>query len=211
MTPSGLKLSSRIFCILAVLATGGCSTTHNPLDDYEAFIPTTVMDAPAPDEKKSGSYDPQQVQHGKYLSELLTCGTCHTSGALIGEPDIEMPFAGSRIGIAYSNPLEHRFPGVVYPPNLTPDEETGLGSWSDEQILEAIQYGINRHGKDQLSVMPWPAYTKLTREDAESIVAYLRSLAPVRYRVPDNVKPGVEARAPYVHFGVYRSKKLNTD
>jgi len=207
MASSGFKVSGRIFCVSAVVMAGGCTTTHNPLDDYETFSPTTVMDAPLPDKKRSVSFDPGQVQHGKYLAELLTCGTCHTSGALIGEPDIEMPFAGSRIGIAYSNPLENRFPGVVYPPNLTPDEETGLGSWSDDEIREAIQYGINRHGKDQQSVMPWPAYTKLTRADAESIVAYLRSLAPVKNRVPDNVKPGYPAKEPYVHFGVYRSRK----
>ena len=126
---------------------------------------------------------------------------------MIGEPDNSKPFAGSRIGIAYSNPLETEYPGVVYPPNLTPDPETGLGAWSDDEMIEAIRYGINRHGREQLSVMPWPAYTRLTDEDAESIVAYLRGLKPIRNQVPDNVPPGVRAKSPYVHFGVYRSRK----
>jgi len=202
-----MKFINGLICLFAMLTAGGCSTTQNPADEFEAFEPTTVMDAPLPDKTLSGSYDPQLVGHGKYLVELLTCGTCHSEGALIGEPDSSKAFAGSRIGIAYSNPLEIKFPGVVYPPNLTPDQETGLGAWSDEEIKEAVRYGINRHGRQQLSVMPWPAYTKLTDEDAESIVAYLRSLKPIRHRVPDNVQPGSRAISPYVHFGVYRSRK----
>jgi hypothetical protein len=57
-------------------------------------------------------------------------------------------------------------------------------------------------------VMPWPAYRKLTTEDALAITAFLRSLPAVRHQVPANVEPGNKARAPYVHFGVYRSKRL---
>ena len=165
------------------------------------------MDAPLPDEHRSGSYDARQVRHGKYLVEILTCGSCHTDGALIGEPDSSRQLAGSDIGIAWSNPLENKFPGVIYPSNLTSDMATGIGSWSDDEVLEMIRYGIDRHGRQQLSVMPWPAYTKLTDEDAQSIVAYLRSLAAIQHRVPDNVEPGTKAKAPYVHFGVYRSRK----
>jgi len=207
MTSNGLNFFSRLICSFALLGAGGCTTTPNPADKFETFEPTTVMDAPLPDNTLSGSWEPGQVTHGKYLVELLTCGTCHSEGALIGEPDNSKPFAGSRIGIAQSNPLETDYPGVVYPSNLTPDRETGLGAWSDDEIIDAIRYGINRHGRDQLSVMPWPAYTRLTEEDAESIVAYLRSLRPIRYRVPDKVRPGSRASSPYVHFGVYRSRR----
>ena len=53
--------------------------------------------------------------------------------------------------------------------------------------------------------MPWPAYAQLSDEDINAIVAYLRSLPPVRHQVPANVPPGNEASAPYVHFGVYQS------
>jgi len=178
------------------------------LDDFEALKPTVLMEAPRPDQKRIGSYDAQQVRRGKYLTELLGCGSCHTDGALIGEPAPNRQFAGSHIGIAISNPLEEKYPGVVYPSNITPDPETGIGSWSDAEILEMIRYGIDRHGRQQLSVMPWPAYAKLTDADADSIVVYLRSLAPVHHRVPENVAPGKKADNPYVHFGVYRSRSL---
>jgi mono/diheme cytochrome c family protein len=204
-----LKTPRKIFCFFALLGAGACTSAHNHIDDFEALEPAVVMEAPLPDERRSGSYDVQQVRHGKYLVELLTCGSCHTDGALIGEPDSSRQLAGSDIGIAWSNPLENKYPGVIYPSNLTSDAATGIGSWSDDEVLEMIRYGIDRHGRQQLPVMPWPAYTKLNDEDARSIVAYLRSLAAVQHRVPDNAEPGTKAKAPYVHFGVYRSRNLN--
>lgn len=70
-----------------------------------------------------------------------------------------------------------------------------------------IRTGIDNHGRRHLSVMPWPGYSRMTNEDATAIVAFLRSLKVVRYKVPDNVIPGEKATAPFVHFGVYRSKR----
>jgi mono/diheme cytochrome c family protein len=208
MTSGEFRITGALFCFIAFLAAQSCSTTSDRLDDFEALNPAVLMEAPLPDDKRIAGYDAQQVQRGKYLTELLGCGSCHTDGALIGEPDPNRQFAGSHVGIAISNPLEQKYPGVVYPSNITPDPETGIGSWSDAEILETIRYGIDRHGRQQLAVMPWPAYAKLTDEDANSIVVYLRSLAAVRHRVPDNVAPGKQADDPYVHFGVYRSRNL---
>ena len=141
-------------------------------------------------------------------SQYLPCRrSCHTDGALIGDPDFDRWLAGSRVGIAYSNPLKYKKPGVLYPSNLTPDNETGIGSWSAAEIEGAIRSGVDQHGRHQLAVMPWPAYAKLSDDDMASIVAYLQSLAPVRHAIPENVAPGDEAIEPYVHFGVYRSRQ----
>ena len=165
------------------------------------------MEAPAPANERSDTLDSVQVKKGKYLVELLGCGSCHTDGALFGEPDYNRRLAGSNIGIAYSNPLQQKNPGIVYPANLTPDPDTGLGSWTEDELVSMIISGIDKHGRQQLSVMPWPSYTRLRSEDALAIITYLRSLAPIRHRVPENVRPGRKALAPYVHFGVYRNKK----
>lgn len=192
-----------------ILLTGltGCSTpAQQSLQDFETLTPVTIMDSPAPDVTRIHSQDATQVTRGKYLVELLGCGSCHTDGALVGLPNDSLRLAGSHIGIAYSDPLRQKNPGVVYPSNLTPDPDTGLGQWRDVEIMQMITSGIDKHGRRKLAVMPWPAYTKLTAEDARAIIAYLRSLAPVTHSVPANVKPGDPAIHPFVYFGVYRKR-----
>jgi mono/diheme cytochrome c family protein len=196
------------FSIARLLAVmGACTPYSNPLDDYEELESSTMMEAPQPDPERQASYDPDDIQRGKYLVELLACGSCHTDGALIGMPNHEKSLAGSHVGIAYSNPLEHEYPGVVYPANLTPDQETGIGSWTDLEIKQVIRTGVDNHGRRRLSVMPFPAYARITDEDATVMVAYLRSLAPIRHVVPANVQPGQKAASRFVHFGVYQSRE----
>ena len=115
--------------------------------------------------------------------------------------------AGSRTGIAYTSPFVDSNPGVVYAPNLTPDMETGLGSWTMDRLVDMIRLGTSSHGGTSLPVMPWPAFAGVTDEDAFAIAAYLKSLPPVRHQVPANVSPGQRASAPFVHFGVYQSRE----
>ncbi len=199
------------FAVLLVVAA--CTTIKKEpvssvnLKDFEELTPVTDIDAPASDSGKATSYSNEQVSRGKYLVGLLGCAVCHTDGALVGKPDMSMRLAGSTVGIAYTNPLAEQSPGVVYPPNLTPDPETGLGKWQDNQIVRMIRLGIDRHGSRNLPVMPWPNYQKLNDSDALAIAAYLHSLAPIKNRVPANVSPGVKAGYPYVHFGVYQSRR----
>jgi hypothetical protein len=82
--------------------------------------------------------------------------------------------------------------------------ETGLGSRTMERLITMIRVGTTEHSASSLPAMPWPAYSNITREDALSISAYLKSLPPVVHRVPGNVSRGEPAEAPYVHFGVYQ-------
>ncbi len=194
------------FCIGAISLLAACAGPYNPLTDYTEVKPSTTINTPQADMQHT-AYDPALIGHGKYMVDLLGCANCHTDGALIGEPDFSRVLAGSHIGIAYSNPLIEDNPGVVYPSNLTPDAETGLGQWNDDEMIRMIRSGIDRHNKHKLSVMPWPAYARVSDADARAIVAYLRSLPPVKHRVPDNVKRGQKATAPYVHFGMYRSQQ----
>lgn len=193
--------------ILAACATETTTeAAYDPLQDYQEVETTTILDAPS---ATPGNFAPEhlyQVERGEYLVELLGCGACHTDGALEGAPDFDKALAGSHIGIAYMNPLGDEAPGIIYPPNLTPDEETGLGLWSDKQIERAIRVGVGRHAGRKIAIMPWQGYTKMTEEDVTSIVSYLRSIDPVRHKVPDEVRPGEKAKNPFVYFGVYRSR-----
>ena len=187
---------------------GACATDsyYDPLADYEQVSAATVLDAPTP--VGVAPENQAAVLRGEYLVELLGCGACHTDGALIGQPDMSRSLAGSRIGIAYTSPFENPNPGIVFPPNITPDDETGIGRWSDQQIADAVQAGLGRHAGRRIVVMPWQGYARISEGDARAIVGYLRSLAPVRHRVPDDVVPGSPTREDYVHFGVYRSRDM---
>jgi mono/diheme cytochrome c family protein len=195
--------------LVPILLLAACASeqAYDPLEDYEEVNATTIIDAPS---AKPGSFAPadrDRIERGEYLVELLGCGSCHTDGALQGNPDMSRPLAGSRTGIAYTNPLSVKYPGVIYPANITPDEATGIGGWSDRQIANAIRAGIGRHGQARRIVtMPWQGYAKLSEQDLSSMIAYLRSLVPIRHQVPDEVAPGNRARDDFVYFGVYRSR-----
>ena len=190
---------------LLVFVTGCAETRtgYNPLDDFEQLDPTTIFAMPEP--LPSPNYSPEQLQRGRYMVGLLGCGSCHTDGALVGNVNQSRLLAGSHTGIAYSSPFIDDFPGIVYPPNLTPDLETGLGSWTMDRLVQMIRVGTADHSSRSLPVMPWPAFVNITEEDAFAIAAYLKSLTPVRHQVPSNVSRGQRSIAPYVHFGVYQS------
>lgn len=189
--------------LLSLLLTA-CQSEYNPLVDYEELDPATIFANPEP--LPSADYTPEQLDRGRYMVSMLGCGSCHTDGALVGAPVMSRQLAGSNTGIAYTSPFVDSNPGVVYPPNLTPDMETGLGSWTMDRLVDMIRLGTSSHGGQSLPVMPWPAFAGVTDEDAFAIAAYLKSLPPVQNAVPANVRPGQRAPAPFVHFGVYQSK-----
>lgn len=196
------------FVVLSAILICGCATktSNDLLNDYEEVDATTVLDAP---NSKPGTFSPSNralVAQGEYLVELLGCGLCHTDGALAGDPNFDRSLAGSKTGIAFTNPLGEKNPGVIYPPNITPDKETGIGDWTDTQIADAIRAGIGRHSSRRLATMPWRGYTKISDDDVTAIVSYLRTIDAVTHKVPDEVEPGQRASHPFVYFGVYRSK-----
>ena len=81
-------------------------------------------------------------------------------------PITSLNLAGSRIGIAYTNPMVDKHPGVIYPSNITPDVETGIGSWSESEIVRLLRSGEASHDRQLLTVMPWPTYAWVTDSDA---------------------------------------------
>jgi mono/diheme cytochrome c family protein len=115
-----------------------------------------------------------QVERGRYLASIGGCGDCHTPGHFLGKPDMARVLGGSEV--AFEIPGLGSFAG----PNLTPDKETGLGKWSDAQVIAAIRTGVRPDGRILAPVMPWRQLSVLTDQDARALVAYLRSLKPVR-------------------------------
>jgi mono/diheme cytochrome c family protein len=123
------------------------------------------------------SADDAQIARGRYLVTIAGCSDCHTPGALLGAPDMKRYLGGSDVGFAIPGA------GVFVAENLTPDKDTGLGKWTEAQIIAAIRTGKTPEGRDLSPVMPYAAFSHLSAPDAEAIAAFLKSLPPVSNRV----------------------------
>jgi mono/diheme cytochrome c family protein len=88
--------------------------------------------------------------------------------------------------------------GIFYPPNLTSDRETGLGNWSEAEIVAAVRTGVRPDGRELAPAMPWRAYAALNDADAQALASYLKSLKPIANKVPDPVGPGQTPPGPYL-------------
>ena len=129
------------------------------------------------------SADNTTVSRGQYLVSLGGCLDCHTPGNFLGKRDLTRVLGGSEVG------FEVPGLGVFYPPNLTPDKETGLGNWTEEQIATAITTGVRPDGRELAPVMPWRDFAHLSKADAQAVATYLKSLPPVRNKVPGPFGP----------------------
>ena len=124
------------------------------------------------------------VERGAYLVVVAGCNDCHTPGFFFGKPDPQKFLGGSDVG------FEIPGLGVFNGRNITPDKETGIGAWTDEQIAAAITTGKRPDGRQLAPIMNYAAFTHLTKEDVAAVVAYLRSIPPVHNKVPGPFKPG---------------------
>ena len=134
-----------------------------------------------------------KIERGRYLVTVMGCGDCHTPGSFYGAPDMNRQLAGSELG--WRGPW-----GVTFARNLTPDMETGLGYWSEDEIVKAIRTGVKNDGKMLLPPMPWQDFSTLTDADAHAIAAYLMSLPAVKHKVMDTVPPGQEFAGAVIVF-----------
>src|SRR5277367_2009673 len=107
---------------------------------------------------------PELIARGAYLVRAGDCAACHNIPG-------GKPFAG---GLPFKLPF-----GVIYSTNITPDKETGIGTWSDDEFVRALHQGIAKDGTHLYPAFPYASYTGLSREDAVAMKAYLFSLPPV--------------------------------
>ncbi|MBS0530908.1 MAG: cytochrome c [Proteobacteria bacterium] len=112
---------------------------------------------------------PDIIARGHSLTDAADCASCHTS-------DPAQPFAGGR---RIDTPF-----GAVYSANLTPDRDTGIGTWSDDDFYRALHDGISPSGTPYYPAFPYPYFTRLTRDDVLAIRAYLATLKPIKQSTP---------------------------
>jgi mono/diheme cytochrome c family protein len=134
------------------------------------------------------------VERGKYLvTTIMTCQNCHTPKGERGAPIFERDLSS---GLSWDEP-----PFKVTASNITQDKETGIGSWTDVQIKTALRKGERANGVHLAAIMPSDFYEIVTESDLNAIVAYLRTVKPVKQTYPDpvyrialprNIPPGAE-------------------
>jgi mono/diheme cytochrome c family protein len=132
-----------------------------------------------------------KVARGKYLVAIMSCTDCHTPGALMGQPNMAKFLGGSDVGFFQ--------PGVgyFYGPNLTSDQETGLGKWREDEIVTVLRTGKRPDGRILSPIMPWMSFATLTDDDANAIAAYLKSLPPISNKVIGPFGPNETPTGPY--------------
>ena len=125
---------------------------------------------------------PERLQRGSYLVNQVTfCGACHTArehGNILTEPERKDAFLGG--GNVYAD----KGFGTLWIPNITPDPDTGIGKWKDDEILRLLRDGVAPVRDFMVPLMPFAYYQHLSDEDARSVVAYLRSVPPYRQERP---------------------------
>jgi hypothetical protein len=175
-----------------------------------AMVAGVVPDQSIPAQPEATAPAPAAAERGKYLVTIMGCNDCHTPfkmGANGPEPDMTrmlsghpqsliMPpppalgngpwgWAGAVTNTAFAGPW-----GVSFTANLTPDAETGLGSWNEKTFLTALRTGRHEgRGRRILPPMPYPFISKATDEDLRAIFAYLQSLPAIHNQVPQPVEP----------------------
>lgn len=127
---------------------------------------------------------PPRVARGAHLAYVLGCRECHTKtdSTRFAFPPAEgaEPLAG---GTCYG--AKWGMPGKLCMSNITPDEETGIGSWTDGEIARAIREGVDKDGRVLFPMMPYTYYRQLSDDDTKALIAYLRTVAPVKNAVPE--------------------------
>ncbi|MDB4959580.1 MAG: c-type cytochrome [Myxococcales bacterium] len=134
---------------------------------------------------------PVDIERGRYVATIAGCMVCH--------------------GKTLEGGLEQKLPkgGVWRASNITPDPLTGIGMWTDDEIITAIRQGVRPDHNRLLPVMPYPFYHRMTDEDAKAVVAFLRVQPPVEHRVARseaNMKP-VMLPPPHGNFDPVNDKR----
>jgi len=175
------KLFLSIIGLLA-LAIGGVGLY------YSAFLP---KQRPAPDIEVE--LTPELIERGRYLTvNVLQCIDCHSERDwnYYGGPPVPPIGAGrscmdKNTMAAGVNAGQETFPGRLCIRNITPDPDTGLGNWTDGEIIRAVREGVSHDGEGLFPIMPYFIYRNVSDEDMMAVVAYLRSMEPVKSVWPE--------------------------
>lgn len=160
-----ITYSLLLWVLILTLAHAAVSAEQSPIPVYPAY----------PSVNYGTGDQAKLIQRGEYLAKAGDCIACHTDTKNNGSV-----FAG---GLGIKTPF-----GTFYSPNITPDKETGIGNWTDDHFIWAMQHGKRPDGAYYYPVFPYPDFSKVSKSDLLAIKAYLFSLPPVkRANLPNDV------------------------
>lgn len=210
-----LALFMFLLALVALLGCSGTQVSSSTPEHTEPYVLPAVVAGTAP----ANPYSLEQIMRGRMLVDFGGCHDCHTPWAFNASlggpaPDRTRLFMGHPEGapdpqgkagphdLLLMGPTATSFSmpfGVVYSPNLTPDIDTGIGTWTEEMFVKIFRKATHMGGSGRpvLPPMPWPNAATLPDEDLVAIFAYLRSLPPIRNGVqtlnpPDEVMAGID-------------------
>lgn len=136
-----------------------------------------AADAAAPSGDAAAAVDPEMIKHGEYVAAIAGCALCHTAMGPQGPVLDKMWAGGLEIPEAF---------GTWRSPNITQDKKTGIGGWSDAEIIAAVREGKRPDGSMLYPVMPYPFYNRMSDKDAKALVAFLRTVPAIENAVAGN-------------------------
>ena len=163
----------RLTVLAAAAAAGVAFDQTPPLPAHPVAASTTAVGLLS-EPVAQDAPDADQIRRGQYLVVLGDCMSCHVRPG-------GQPFAG---GYGLNTPF-----GTIYSSNITPDPDTGIGVWSGDDFYRAMHQGVGRHGENLYPAFPYPWFTRVSRADTDAILAYLKTVPPVRYTPPANKLP----------------------
>lgn len=168
------KTLSIVFAVLVLVVAAGITFTIG----WRPFIGPRTRPLTA----RRFQSTPERLARGKYLVlNVADCMACHAEHDWTAH---DAPMLPNTLGAGQDMTVAKGFPGKIYSPNITPDAETGAGSWSDDQLARAIREGVSHDGRALFPFMPYLDFRSMSDEDLASVVVYLRSLLPVHKRQP---------------------------
>ena len=128
---------------------------------------------------------PALIERGEYLAHHVSvCIDCHSSHDWTAFSAPPVPGTYGKGGDKFDKSMG--FPGTFYAKNITSDPETGIGNWTDGEIYRTIISGVNKNGDPLFPIMPYQSYRHMTQEDLYAIIAYIRTLPPIKNKVPES-------------------------
>jgi len=183
--PQRFILSS--MCLLLSSLAHAIDATPNRIEALvDGYYPTYPATTPAP------GFTEAQVKRGEYLAKMGDCISCHT--------DVKAKTP------VYSGQLAIKTPfGTLFSPNITPDKETGIGAWTEQDFIRALKEGRSPHGKNYIPAFPYVAFSNITDDDVRALYAYFMSIPPVSLK---NKPPLFPFNMPGVSAGLWGWKLL---
>jgi mono/diheme cytochrome c family protein len=161
--------------VLAALA--GCKKRQEEPAAQNTPPPEKAVETAKAEVRPPAGPDSKLVERGAYIAKAAACGVCHTAIGPQG-PDLANAFAG---GLEMPDVI-----GTWRTPNITQSKSTGIGGWTDEQIIAAVREGVRPDGSGLYAIMPFMNYSRMTDDDAKALVAFLRTIKPIEKTVAPN-------------------------